>query len=544
MPTAPRRAPRPRILVADELGSAGLAILRQAGEVDVRTGLKPRELAAVLPPYHALVVRSATKVDAEALELAANLVVIGRAGIGVDNIDVDAASARGIAVMNSPEAGASTTAELAIALLVALARKIPQADASLRAGKWEKSKFSGVELGGKTLGVLGLGRIGRIVAARGAGLAMRVIAHDPFVRAGGEPAGVTLVDFERLLAESDFLTIHVPLSDATRHLIGAAELAKTKRGARLVHCARGGIVDEAALLAALESGRLAGAALDVFEQEPPPQDHPLLARPDVIVTPHIGASTEEAKHAVALAITRQVAACLKSGLVLNGVNVPLVAPADAEFLTPYLLLAERLARLLAALYPGRPRALRLLAQGEVGERAARPLLVRALVGALHGRDGAVVTQVNAERVARELGVATSAEQSALKQDFVNLVRVEIDGPHGLHHASGTLIGRRHLRLVELDEFLLDAIPEGALLVTHHADRPGVAGRIGTLLGDAGLNIARLQIGLPRERARAALGVFNLDAAPSAELLARLCALDGVEHARCVELGGGTNGGGA
>jgi D-3-phosphoglycerate dehydrogenase len=528
---------RPRILVADELGEAGLEILRGVGAVDVRTGLKPSELAAVLPPYHALVVRSATRVDAEALAQASNLAVIGRAGIGVDNIDVAAASARGIAVMNSPEAGATTTAELAIALLVALARKIPQADAALRAGKWEKSKFSGVELGGKTLGVLGLGRIGRIVAARGTGLALRVLAHDPFVRPGAEPAGVTLVEFERLLAESDFLSVHVPLSDATRHLLGPAEFAKLKPGARLVHCARGGIVDEAALLAALESGRLAGAALDVFEQEPPPPGHPLLGRPDVIVTPHIGASTEEAKHAVALAIARQVAACLKTGLVLNGVNVPLIAPADAEFLAPYLLLAERLARLLAALRPSRLRALRVLAQGEIGERAVRPLLVRALVGALHGTDGALVTQVNAELIARERGISTAAERSTLKQDFVNLVRVEIETETGACHASGTLIGRRHLRMVELDEFLLDAIPEGALLVTQHADVPGVAGRIATLLGQAGLNIERLQIGLPRERASLALGVYNLDAAPAPELLERLRGTPGVSEALCVVLGG-------
>jgi D-3-phosphoglycerate dehydrogenase len=532
---------RPRILVADELGAEGLEILGQAGLVDVRTGLSPSALAAVLPPYHALVVRSATQVTAAALSGAERLVVIGRAGIGVDNIDVAAASARGIAVMNSPEAGATTTGELAIALLLALARKIPQADASVRAGKWEKSRFSGVELTGKTLGVLGLGRIGRVVASRGAGLALRVIAHDPYARAGSEPDGVTLVEYERLLAESDFLSVHVPLLDGTRHLLDAAAFARMKRGARLVHCARGGIVDEAALVAALDSGQLAGAALDVYEEEPLRAGHPLLSRSDVVLTPHIGASTEEAKRAVALAIARQVATCLKSGLVLNGVNVPHVAPADAEFLRPYLLLAERLAALLAALYPGAPRALRVLAQGEIGERAGRPLLVRALVGALAPRsrtdDGLeLVTQVNAERVAAARGLATSVRQSALKEDFVNLVRVEIDGPSGTHHASGTLIGKRHLRLVELDEFLLDAIPEGALLVTHHADRPGVAGRIGTLLGAEGVNIARLQIGLPRERAGTALGVFNLDLLPAAALLERLRATPGVESALCVDFG--------
>jgi D-3-phosphoglycerate dehydrogenase / 2-oxoglutarate reductase len=524
-----------RILVADDLTPEAIGILSGAGSVLQKKGLKPADLARELPPFHALVVRSATQVDAEGLRGAQNLVVIGRAGIGVDNIDVEAATARGIVVMNTPESGAVTTAELAIAHLMALARKIPEADRMLHEGRWEKTKLSGVEVTGKTLGILGLGRIGRVVASRALGLAMRVIAHDPAVAEDRVPDGVTMVPFARLLAESDFVTIHVPLMDATRHLIDAKAFELMKPGARLIHCSRGGIVDEAALIAALTSGRLAGAAVDVFEKEPLPKDDPMLRAPNLVLTPHLGASTEEARHAVARDIARQVVDCLKTGLVVNGVNVPHVAPGDAEFLRPFLTLAERLASLLVQAYPGALREVRVQTQGEVGERSQRPILVAALVGALRPASSELVTPVNAERIAKARGLAVSSERSVLKKDFVNLVRVEIvvDGAH--HSASGTLIGRRHLRMVELDEFLLDAIPEGHLLITRHLDRPGMMGRIGTLLGDAGINIARLQLGVARERTGEAVGILNVDSAVPPEVAARLRAVAGILEVTSVDL---------
>jgi D-3-phosphoglycerate dehydrogenase len=517
-----------RVLVTEKIAPAGLDALRAAGhDVDEQLGLSPEALLDAVRGAQALIVRSATQVTPEVLAAGTDLVIVGRAGLGVDNIDVEAATDRGIVVMNTPESGAVTTAELAIAHLLALARRIPLADRLMREGRWEKSKLSGVEVTGKTLGVLGLGRIGRVVAGRALGLAMRVIAHDPAVAADRVPEGVVMVPFERLLAESDFVTVHVPLLDATRHLIDEKAFALMKQGARLVHCSRGGIVKESALLAALESGRLAGAALDVFEQEPLPKDHPLAKAANVVLTPHLGASTEEARHAVARDIARQVVDCLRNGLVVNGVNVPHVAPADAEFLGPFLTLAERLASLLAQAWPGPIGEIRVLTQGEVGERSQRPILVAALVGALRAGSRELVTPVNAERLAQARGVTVSSERSVLKRDFVNLVRVEIRSGGERHAASGTLIGRRHLRMVELDEFLLDAIPEGSLLITRHEDRPGMMGRIGTILGDAGINIARLQLGLARDRTREAVGILNVDSPVPTAIADRLRAVPGI-----------------
>src|SRR5690606_28669898 len=359
---------------------------------------------AALPGHQALVVRSATQVTARALEGADRLAVIGRAGIGVDNIDVAAATRRGIVVMNTPDAGATTTAEHAIALLLALARHVPAADAALKAGRWDKNRFLGVELTGKVLGVLGLGNIGRIVAERGKGLAMEVLAHDPFVPAERVPSGVRLVDLEELLARADFVTVHVPLLVATHHLLDRDRLALMKRGARLIHAARGGIVDDAALCDLLESGHLAGAALDVFEAEPLPGDHRLRRLPNVVLTPHIGASTQEAKRNVALDLAHQVVLCLTRGVALNGVNVPRIAPGEAPAVAPFLDLAHHLGAFVAQVRPGRVRAVRVTLQGALTANAARPLTVAALVGLLQRAAEGPVTPVNAERIAHDAGI--------------------------------------------------------------------------------------------------------------------------------------------
>ncbi|MGA0058943.1 MAG: hydroxyacid dehydrogenase [Planctomycetota bacterium] len=340
------------ILVADTLGDEGLAILQDAGDVTVRTGMDEAALRAALAGCDALVVRSATRGPAGALEGADRLAVIGRAGIGVDNIDVEAATERGIVVMNTPQAGATTTAEHAIALLVSMARHVPAADAALKAGRWDKKLFTGVEITGKTFGVVGLGNIGRIVADRGRGLGMEVIAYDPFVTQERAPEGVRMVSLDELCAEADFVSIHVPLLDETRHLFDRARIARMKPGARLIHAARGGIVEDEALADALESGHLAGAALDVFELEPLPADHPFRRLANVVLTPHIGASSAEAQKSVALDMARQVVLALTKGVVLNGVNVPRVAPAEAAALGPYLTLARQLAAFLTALHDG------------------------------------------------------------------------------------------------------------------------------------------------------------------------------------------------
>jgi D-3-phosphoglycerate dehydrogenase len=499
-----------RILVADALGEEGLTILREAGEVEVKTGMDEAALREALRGFDALVVRSATKVTARALEGADRLAVIGRAGIGVDNIDVDAATTRGIVVMNTPDAGATTTAEHAISLLLSMCRNVPAADAALKAGRWDKKKFTGVELTGKTLGVVGLGNIGRIVAERGKGLGMEVIAHDPFVPQDRAPANVRMVDLDELCAQSDFVTIHVPLMEATRHLFDRERFAKMKPGARLVHAARGGIVDEAALCEALDSGRLAGAALDVFETEPLPEDHPLRHRSDVVLTPHIAASTVEASRNVALDMARQIVTCLWHGIALNGVNVPRVSPGEAAAIGPFLDLAHNLAKFVVRVHAGRLQSVRLTVQGGLPAGAAHPLTVACLTGALQDASEGPVTQVNAERIAKDLGVRVHTETTTMKRDFMNLLRVEVVVDEQRHFVTGTVLGHRHGRLVEYDDYVLDAIPEPPLMVTWHSDEPGVLGQIGTALGDLGINIERMQLGEATTEGSLALGIWNLE----------------------------------
>lgn len=522
-----------RILVADDLAEDGLAILRTAGQVTVQKGMDEDTLRKALAGHHALVVRSATQVTARSLELADELALIGRAGIGVDNIDVAAATARGIVVMNTPEAGAVTTGEHALALLFALARQVPAADASVRAGKWEKSKFTGVEITGKQLGILGLGRIGRVVAERARGLGMLVTAYDPFVTAHNAPAGVRMLTLDELLATADFVSVHVPLLDETRHLLDAARIGRMKRGARLVHAARGGIVDEVALCHALDSGHLAGAALDVFEQEPLAADSPLRAAKNLVLTPHLGASTHEAKHNVSVEMAKQVVQCLQKGIALNGVNVPRIAPSDAAQVGPYLSLVQNLASFLVQTFAGPLRSLRLSVQGGIPESALRPLTVAMAVGALRPSTPGAITPVNAERVAKDRNVRVHAEASSLKRDFMNLVRVEAELADGLHFATGTVLGHRHGRLVELDGYVLDAIPEAPLLVTFHADQPGVVGKLGTLLGDAGINITRMQIGAADADGGLAVAILNLDRALDDRQLTAIRALPPIRRAELV-----------
>jgi D-3-phosphoglycerate dehydrogenase len=522
-----------KILVADDLAEEGLAILRSCGEVTCRKGLDEAGLQKALVGVHALVVRSATQVTAASLALADDLALIGRAGIGVDNIDVAAATARGIVVMNTPEAGAVTTGEHALALLFSLARCIPAADASLRAGKWEKSKFTGVELAGKQLGVLGLGRIGRIVAERARDLGLTIVAYDPFVTQQHAPTGVRMVELDELLALADFVTVHVPLLDNTHHLIDQAAIAKMKPGARLVHAARGGIVDEAALAEALRSGHLAGAALDVFEQEPLPADSPLRSAPNLVLTPHLGASTHEARHSVAVEMSRQVVLCLQRGIALNGVNVPRIAPADAVQVGPYLSLAHHLAGFLVQIFDGPLQSLRLTVQGGIPESAVRALRAAMVVGALRPHTEGAVTPVNAERIAKDRNVRVHAEASTLKRDFMSLLRVEAVLGERRHFVTGTVLGHRHGRLVELDDYVLDAIPEGPMLVTFHRDEPGVVGKLGTLLGQAGVNISRMQIGTGEGQAPA-LAICNLDRGLSDAELAAIRALPPIQRACLVQ----------
>ena len=501
-----------RVLVSDKLAPEGLAILRAASdlEVDDRPGLAPAELLAVIADYDALVIRSGTRVTAEVIAAATRLRVIGRAGIGVDNVDVPAATRRGIVVMNTPGGNNVTTAEHALSLMLSLARFVPQADASLRSGQWERNKFTGTEITGKVLGVVGLGNIGRIVADRGAGLAMKVLAYDPFLTPGNAPPAVEIVSLDDLFARSDFVTVHVPLTAETRNLIDAAAMARMKKGVRIINCARGGIVDEQALAAALASGKVAGAAFDVFVEEPPPRDHPLLALPNVVVTPHLGASTGEAQTNVAVAIADQVAAFLSRGAVAAAVNMPPVTPEDREFLAPWLLLGEKLGSLMGQLGGGAPKSVEISYEGQVAERGMRTVTAAVLRGVLVPILGDEVNWVSAPVVARERGIEVRETTLGRPSGFRDSVMVHVgfaDGSHRL--AAGAVFGNGIARLVRLDGFHLEAAPEGYILLLENRDVPGVVGRVGTLLGKGQVNIAGLQLGREKVGGRA-LSLFQID----------------------------------
>lgn len=500
-----------RVLVADGLSAVGVDALRKHGlEVDVVPTLPEPELAKRIGDYEGLVVRSATKVTRAIIQAGKRLEVIGRAGAGVDTIDVDAATERGVVVMNTPGGNTTAVAEHTMALLLALARRVPAADATLKAGRWEKSRLTGVELFGKVLGVVGLGRIGAEVTRRALGFRMQVIAFDPYLtREAATRLGVESVEFDELLSRSDFITIHTPLTGDTLHLIGEAELARVKPGARLINCARGGLVDEAALARAIESGRVAGAALDVFEQEPPPADHPLFRLEQVIVTPHLGAATDEAQTAVAVAIAEQVADALVRGVVVNAVNLPTI---DAETLkeqAPYAALASAMGRFLAQMAEGRMAEARLTYAGEVTGRPTPTLtlaFIRGLLGTILEEH---VTDVNAPLIAKARGLRVTETSTSESSDYASLVTAELRTDRGTSSVAGTIFHRNEPRFVSIDGYALEALPQGWMLVFSNLDVPGVIGRIGTLCGKHGINIAGMQLGRERRGGRA-VSVLNLD----------------------------------
>jgi D-3-phosphoglycerate dehydrogenase len=509
-----------RILVADAIAPEGLEVLRSAPKiaVEVSTGLQGEDLARALRGVHGLIVRSATQVTAAVLEAADALEVVGRAGIGVDNVDVPAATKRGVLVMNTPTGSAVTTAEHALALLFALARNIPQATASMKAGKWEKSRFTGRELAGKTLGILGIGNIGSVVADRARGLKMKVIGHDPFLSAeAAARLELELVSFDELLQRSDFLTIHTPLTAETRGLIGAAALARMKPTAMLIHCARGGIVDEAALCEALKSGRIAGAAVDVFEKEPPGRS-PLFALDNFICTPHLGASTDEAQVAVSVAIAQQMADYFNHGILTSAVNFPAISRELLETLAPYLMLAERIGSLAAQVHEGTFERLNARYEGDVAAFDVSAVTSAFLKGLLSRVvDEASVNYVNARLLARERGLEVIESKSARARDYTSLLSLRVVGGDRESTIAGTLFGRSDARIVRINQFRLEVTPEGHAILLHNLDRPGVIGAIGTLLGRRQINISRMQLGLDREKGEA-LSVWNIDTAATPDLL--------------------------
>ncbi|HYD49643.1 MAG TPA: phosphoglycerate dehydrogenase [Terriglobales bacterium] len=527
-----------RVLIADKLSAAGMDILRAAEgiEFDEIPGLKPAELAAKIKPYHGIIIRSGSTVTAEVIAAAENLKVIGRAGIGVDNVDVPAATKRGIVVMNTPAGNNITTAEHAISMMLALARSIPQATASMKAGKWEKSRFTGVEVFNKTLGVVGLGNIGGLVAERGLGLKMKVIAYDPFISAEvARRSGVELVSLDELYGRADFITVHVPLLPETRGLIGTEAFAKMRKGTRLINCARGGIVDEAALAAAIEHGTVAGAALDVFAEEPPPKDHPLLQMDKVICTPHLGAATDEAQVNVAVAIAEQVVNFLSKGVIRDAVNVPSISPELLEVLGPYLKLCEKLGSLQGQLLESAPREVAIEYAGEVSNYDVKALTLAVLRGLLtHVITSNAVNYVNAPSIARERGIKVVESKTSQSKGFTNMVTVRVATESGTSTAGGAIFGRDIVRLVRINDFFLDADPEGYIVMLYNRDVPGVVGSVGALLGEEKINIARLELG--REHVGGmAISLIHVDGQVGAESLQRLRQLPNIISADLIEL---------
>jgi D-3-phosphoglycerate dehydrogenase / 2-oxoglutarate reductase len=512
-----------KILVSDTLAPEGLAVFKNAPgfEVDIRVGLKPDDLKKICADYDGWVIRSGTKITAELIEAAKNLKVIGRAGVGYENIDAEAASKKGIVVMNTPGGNNVTTGEHTVALMMALARHIPQAVASLKGGKWERNKFVGVELCNKTLGVIGLGNVGRIVAERAAGLRMKVIGYDPFIsteniaRMGVEPG--TLED---IIAKSDFITVHVPLTPETQGLINRAAFAKMKTGVRIINCARGGIVDENDLAAAIKEGKVAGAALDVYVDEPPAADHPLLKMEQVITTPHLGASTDEAQLNVAIAVAEQMVDFLSQGVVRYAVNVPSVSPELLAVLRPYLTLSEKLGSLLSQMVGALPKEVQVEYGGEVTQYSLAPLTLAVLKGILTPIMESGVNYVNAPIVARDRGIKVVESKSSRASDFANYITVKADTGKLEMEVEGVVFGAKHPRIVRVDNFYLEAVPEGYILILRNRDVPGVVGTVGTLLGKNGINIAGMELGRT-DKGGNAISFIHVDDAVSKKALQEL-----------------------
>ena len=502
-----------RVLVREVIADAGVELLRKRFDVDVDT---ESPLEEIIDRYDALIVRSATKVTADVIARGARLKVIGRAGVGVDNVDVDAATRRGIVVANAPESNVVSAAEHTIGLLLALARNIPQAHAALVEGRWERSKWGGVELADKTLGMLGFGRIGRQVARRALGLQMKVLAYDPFVSVERfKELGVESGTFDEVLARAEFLTLHLPLNDDTRNAIDADAIGRMLDGVRIVNAARGELVDEPALIAALESGKVAGAAIDVYAQEP--YSGPLLAAPNVVVTPHLAASTEEAQDRAGVVVAEQVAAALEGGLVSNAVNIPTIGAEDLEVLGPYVPLVAKLGRLAMELAGGDVRRITIEVYGELADHDTRLLTVAALNGAFQGHTDQPVNYVNAPVVAADRGIDVSEEKRRSSRDYTNLVAVSADDVR----VAGTTIGTdaRHFLVSALGfDLEMELAPRMALLL--YDDIPGVIGRIGTLFGAAGVNIANMTVSRNRAGGKA-LMALSIDSPAPPELVAKL-----------------------
>jgi D-3-phosphoglycerate dehydrogenase / 2-oxoglutarate reductase len=522
-----------RVLIADDLSPAAVAVLEDRGIlVDVRTGLGEGELCAVVGDYDGLAVRSATKVTARVLDAAGNLKVIGRAGIGVDNIDLAAATGRGVVVMNTPFGNSVTTAEHALALMLALARRVPAADRSTRAGKWEKSRFVGTELAGKVLGLIGCGNIGAIVADRAQGLKMRVIAYDPYLAPErARDLGVERVSFDDLLARADLISLHAPLTDGTRNMLDRAALASTKPGVRIVNCARGGLIDEGALYDTIRSGHVAGAALDVFAEEPA-RGSPLFELDEVVVTPHLGASTAEAQEKVAVQIAEQIADYLTTGAVVNALNLPSISAEEAPRLRPYLTLAQQLGSFAGQLTETGLRAVTVTYAGQVAQLNTQPLTAALLQGLL-APWLASVNAVNAPVAARARNIAVTTVHREQAEGYQTLIRLAVETERGERTVAGTLFHEERPRVIEVNGIETEAQLGPHMLYVPIEDKPGIIGALGKTLGDAGINIATFHLGRSRPGGEA-IALVLIDQPLSEGLRLAICSLPHVIHCKVLK----------
>ena len=521
----------PRVLIADQLSPAAVKIFESRGvQADVITGLTKDQLLEIIDQYDGLAVRSATKADKDVIAKAKNLKVVGRAGIGVDNVDIPAATAAGVVVMNTPFGNSITTAEHAIAMMFALARQLPAADLSTQAGKWEKNRFMGIELYSKTLGLIGCGNIGGIVADRANGLKMKVIAYDPFLSPErAVEIGVEKVELDELLARAEVITLHTPLTDKTRNILSAENLAKTRKGVFIINCARGGLVDEAALRAGLDSGHIGGAAFDVFVEEPA-KANILFGHPNFIATPHLGASTAEAQENVALQVAEQMADYLLTGAVSNALNSPSVSADEAPKLKPFVALAEKLGAFAGQMVDSGLKSIEIAYVGEVSKLNVKPLTAAALAGVLRPML-AEINMVSAPSVAKERGITVSESRQELSPVYDSLMRITVTSASGERAFAGTVVGGIP-RVVEVKGMDLDAPFAPAMLYVNNLDKPGFIGAVGALLADAGINIATFNLGRTSAGGDA-ICLVGVDQAPSETLLQAVKALPHVKEARAL-----------
>jgi D-3-phosphoglycerate dehydrogenase len=527
----------PKVLIADSISQRGVDELSRghALEVTVKTGLSETELADQIPSFSALIVRSQTKVTAAILNAGVKLRVVGRAGVGVDNVDVETATRRGIVVLNAPGGNTVSTAEHAFSLLLSVARKIPQADANVRGNKWDKKNFEGVELYNKTLGVIGMGRIGSELSRRAIAFGMRVVAYDPYLSVTrARSLQVELVDeLDDLLTSADFISLHTPLTAETRHIVDAARLQKTKRGVRIINCARGGLIDEAALVQALQGGHVAGAALDVFEIEPLPSDSPLRRAPNLVLTPHLGASTAEAQESVGIEIAQSIRAALLEGTIRNAVNMPNLDAKTLAIIGPHLRFGEKLGRFLSQIAPKRAESLNINYSGKVNEADTTAITRAVLKGFLQVAGGSEVNEVNAPAFAETLGLKVTESRLSAPGDYTDMLELSAVAEGKTVSVGGAFFGATP-RIVSINSRPVEARPHGVVLVLENTDRPGMVGRIGTLLGEHGVNIATMSLSR-NQVGGTALTVLNLDTTPSEELLSKIRASEDIHSAQVVQV---------